>query len=341
MAEYSRRLPVYLLLDCSESMAGSAIEAVKEGVNLIVNEIRCNPIALESVWLSVITFSRNAKQNVPLTDLINFKIPKLAVRPGTSLGAALRLLIQCIGKEIVKTSATEKGDYRPIVFLITDGQPTDNWKEAIQELNQFKEPKIANIYAIGCGLDVDTNVLQEISDIVLLMQEITPETIHKLFVWLSASILTASSSINVKYEEQSINLEDLPECISDKIPEQMQITNGLSRQVFLHAKCSKTKKPYLMRYRLHSSGQYYDPVSSHPLEEFEKGDETFFSNIDTSLLRGIPKCPYCGNLSAGLCSCGTILCTAENFEDSMQCPGCNAQLKYQGKGCFEIKQSLG
>src|SRR5438128_2489201 len=119
-----RRLPVYLMLDCSESMAGPAIDAVQKGVEALVNQLRGDPLALETAYLSVITFAREAKQVVPLTELIQFNAPALSVRTGTSLGAALKLLVNCLKKDIVRTTATSKGDYKPLVFLLTDGQPT-------------------------------------------------------------------------------------------------------------------------------------------------------------------------------------------------------------------------
>src|SRR5580704_6296905 len=101
-----RRLPVYLLVDCSESMAGPAIAEVERGVQTLLTELRENPLALESCYLSVITFARQAEQVVPLTELIQFQPPKLSVRSGSSLGAALRLLLDCINREVVRNTPT-------------------------------------------------------------------------------------------------------------------------------------------------------------------------------------------------------------------------------------------
>ena len=58
MSEFSRRLPVYLLLDVSGSMAGDPIEAVKHGVRALISELRGDPQALETAYLSVITFNK-------------------------------------------------------------------------------------------------------------------------------------------------------------------------------------------------------------------------------------------------------------------------------------------
>ena len=65
----TRRLPVYLLLDCSGSMHGDPIEAVKTGLRQLRSDLQSDPQALESVWLSVITFDNSARQVVPLTEI--------------------------------------------------------------------------------------------------------------------------------------------------------------------------------------------------------------------------------------------------------------------------------
>ena len=74
MASYVRRLPVYLLLDCSGSMVGEPIEAVKQGVKALLQSSR-DPQALETAYLSVITFDSSARQIIPLTELMLFKEP--------------------------------------------------------------------------------------------------------------------------------------------------------------------------------------------------------------------------------------------------------------------------
>lgn len=63
-----RKLPIYLLLDTSGSMHGEPIEAVKNGVEMLVSTLRNDPYALETAYLSVITFNTNAQQLVPLTE---------------------------------------------------------------------------------------------------------------------------------------------------------------------------------------------------------------------------------------------------------------------------------
>ncbi|MEQ1531565.1 MAG: VWA domain-containing protein, partial [Methylococcales bacterium] len=87
-----RRLPVYLLLDTSGSMSGEPIEAAKNGVQVLVSTLRQDPYALETAYLSVITFDSSAKQVCPLTELATFQPPNLIATGSTALGEALQLL---------------------------------------------------------------------------------------------------------------------------------------------------------------------------------------------------------------------------------------------------------
>src|SRR5205085_5647453 len=75
MSGQLRRLPIYLLLDCSESMAGEAIADLERGVETMVTVLRGDPQALESAYVSVITFARDARQVLPLTEILSFQCP--------------------------------------------------------------------------------------------------------------------------------------------------------------------------------------------------------------------------------------------------------------------------
>ena len=94
-----RRLPVYLVLDTSGSMNGEPIEALNNGVQTLLSSLRRDPYALETAYLSVITFDSSANQLVPLTELASFQVPLFQATGTTALGAALSLL----SKKIVST----------------------------------------------------------------------------------------------------------------------------------------------------------------------------------------------------------------------------------------------
>ena len=259
----SRRLPVYVLLDCSESMIGPGIEGLRIAVDAMLRELRRNPHALETVWLSFITFDSEARQVAPLTPLEDVQPPPLQVRPGTALGGALRLATDAIRREVKRTTSTEKGDYRPLIFLITDGQPTDEWQSAIRDIDTRTPARPANIYAIGCGADVDLAELGKITDVVLRLDKVNADGFAKLFVWLSASVHSASTG--VADADPSALLEKLPADITKVDLKKIPAHDGRPRQLFLRAHCLQKRGVYLMRFRLDEEAGIYRAVSSHPL----------------------------------------------------------------------------
>lgn len=187
-----RRLPVYLLLDTSGSMYGEPIEAVKNGVQTLISTLRNDPYALETAYISIITFNSSAQQVTPLTELANFQQPKIDASGCTALGGALNLLAQKIDSEITKTTAEVKGDWRPLVFIMTDGEPTDS---LTQGLNEFKKRKYGMVVACAAGQDANTNTLKQITENVVQLDTADSATIKAFFKWVSASISTSSKSI--------------------------------------------------------------------------------------------------------------------------------------------------
>ncbi|MEI7355302.1 VWA domain-containing protein [Pectobacterium versatile] len=201
-----RRLPVYLLLDTSGSMHGEPIEAVKNGVQTLLTTLRQDPYALETAYVSVITFDTSARQAVPLTDLLNFKSPDLVASGTTALGEALSLVAQAIGSEVRKTTAETKGDWRPLVFIMTDGAPTDDWCKGVAD---FKSARTGVVVACAAGQVAETKVLQEITEIVLRLDTADSNSIKAFFKWVSASISVGSQKVE-SGKKEVIGLDDLP-----------------------------------------------------------------------------------------------------------------------------------
>ncbi len=202
-----RRLPVYLLLDTSGSMSGEPIEQVKNGMQMLVSGLRQDPYALETAYLSVITFDSDAKEVVPLTELTAFQPPALQARGGTSLGAALALVADSAKKNVAKTTATEKGDWRPMVFLMTDGKPTDDWQKG---LARFKQEKWGII--VACAVDsADTAALKQIAgeENVVRLDTSDSSAITAFFKWVTASVSTSSKSVEQGGKEVT-GLGELP-----------------------------------------------------------------------------------------------------------------------------------
>jgi uncharacterized protein YegL len=190
-----RRLPVYVLVDCSGSMAGEPIAAMEMGIRSLLGELMHDPQALETVWLSVITFSSVAEQIVPLMDIHEFRVPKLEASGTTSLGEAIELLAERIDEEVRKTTKDQKGDYQPLAYVFTDGQPTDQWEDAVRE---FHAAGRATVIACGAGPEVDPAKLRRLSDTVVLLNDTQPGTLSRFMEWVSKSVTMTSRSLGTR-----------------------------------------------------------------------------------------------------------------------------------------------
>ena len=200
-----RRLPVYLLVDTSGSMHGEAIEAVRNGLQVMLSALMQDPYALETAYLSVIAFDSSARQLTPLTELTSFQLPNLQANGMTAMGEALSLLADCIQREVVKGSAEQKGDWKPVVFLLTDGAPTDDLDRGI---NAIRQVKTGTFVACAAGPGADTGTLKRITETVVSLDTADSSTLKSFFKWVSASISVSRQKIESGKEVSG--LDELP-----------------------------------------------------------------------------------------------------------------------------------
>lgn len=139
-----RRLPIYFLVDVSESMVGTPIEQVQDGMASIINELRKNHYCLEICFVSVITYNSGAKTLSPLTPIFENCLPKISIGAKqeesneSNLDNALGTLANIIDKNMEKSTANKKGDWKPIVYIMTNGESHWEWSNGLTEYKSLQ-----------------------------------------------------------------------------------------------------------------------------------------------------------------------------------------------------------
>ncbi len=199
-----RRLPIYLLLDTSGSMYGEPIEAVKNGIQVLYSALKGNAYALETAYLSIITFDSNAKQILPLTEVAQLQQPEISASGCTAMGEALKLAAERASQEVAKNTYEQKGDWKPMMFIMTDGAPTDDLDKGIAE---FNKEKWGMVVACAAGAGAHTDTLKKITGNVVKLDTTNKDEIEAFFKWVSQSVITSSQ----KVEEGGAQAETLSE----------------------------------------------------------------------------------------------------------------------------------
>jgi uncharacterized protein YegL len=196
-----RRLPVYILIQTSGAMRGEPIEAIKVGLETMVSSLRQDPFALESVYLSVITFNRYPEQILPLTELENMQIPTIPQpeAAGTHLGEALEFMCKKIDLEVVLSTFERKGDWMPLLFVMCDGRVSDA-QLFQQNVSVIKQKHFGCIVACLVGNNPRKENVKQFTDNIINMDTTDSSTIRSFFKWVSTSVSVGNQSVGATDE---------------------------------------------------------------------------------------------------------------------------------------------
>ncbi len=224
-----RFLPVYLLLDVSSSMQGAPIESVRQGLEQFQREVSDDPFAREVVKVGVITFGSDAQLVTGgLVPIAAFQAPPLRADGVTRLDQAFQVLLESLDRDITRAQkGKQKGDWKPAVFILTDGRPTDEngyenerlWRpERDIVVNRARgQVKPSTIVAVGCGTSVDDEILKEISTGTAFRMGTDSAAFVALFQYLSQSI-TSSVQPGGNVDDPFADLEDFADSDLVRIP---------------------------------------------------------------------------------------------------------------------------
>ena len=183
-----RRLPIYILINTSSSLSNGILQNFKDSINLLVETLQEDPYALETVYISIITFDSTITRLCSLSPLTSFTTPSIKIgKQESSLGHTLLQLATIIDNELIKSTCEQKGDWKPLIFIFTANDSVIDITEEVEDLICHKCGRI-----IICAKTDSVNLgkYKKITEVILPIESLDKQTINSQFYWISGSINT-------------------------------------------------------------------------------------------------------------------------------------------------------
>lgn len=191
------RCPCVLLVDTSGSMSGAPVNALNDGIQQFQTELIQDPIAQKRVEVAVVSFGNGVETVCDFTPVPSFVPPRFEAAGATPMGAAVVQAISLLEERKRIYRSAGLAYFRPWIFLITDGEPTDMqthyWRQAIQMVHEGESSKKLLFFGVGVQ-NANFATLNELCPPNRQALKLRGLSFGELFKWLSASLRQVSSA---------------------------------------------------------------------------------------------------------------------------------------------------
>ena len=189
------RCPCVLLLDTSGSMQGAPITALNEGLQTFKNDLARDPIAMKRVEIAIVTFNNEVTVVTDFTTAESFAPPALTAGGQTHMGTAINTALDLVQARKTVYRANGIANYRPWIFMITDGEPQGEPEDQIQRATQRIRADEAARHVAFFAVGVEGANMQKLASVVVRTpMKLIGLNFGEMFVWLSASMQKVSQS---------------------------------------------------------------------------------------------------------------------------------------------------
>jgi len=204
-----RQMVLFFLIDTSGSMQGTKIGAVNTAIREVVPDLADIGGADIDLKIAVLEFSMGCKWQNPAgpVPVDQFFWTNLTAEGGTDMGAAFRELNDKLSRKSFLQAPS--ASVAPVILLLSDGQPCDDWQNALAALKTNNWFKSAVKVALAIGADADSAVLAEFTGTAeTVLTAYTPEVLRKMIRTVSITSAQIGSRSQPMQEGEIVSKQE-------------------------------------------------------------------------------------------------------------------------------------
>jgi uncharacterized protein YegL len=183
------RVPCLLLLDTSASMHGAPLQALNQGLRDFQVDLQEDALARRRAEISIVTFGGSVQTVQDFVSAASFAAPTLTAEGNTPMGEAIAHSVTMVKHKEQELRENGVPRYKPWIFLMTDGEPTDEWHSAAELVKGELASNSMCFFGVGVGAQANLEVLSQITPRALRLDGLK---FHECFLWITASLKSVS-----------------------------------------------------------------------------------------------------------------------------------------------------